>query len=55
MVSYIGGHNASIDKRTITKNLKRSAALGRLGIKLVGGSGEEARASTSLRSTNPRP
>ena len=49
--SYKGCHNANIphtDKRTTMKNQNRSAALGRPAMKLLG-------ASTSLRSTNPRP
>ena len=40
--------NKQIDKRTTMRNQNRSAALGRLAMKLLG-------ASTSLRSTNPRP
>ena len=46
MGSYTGGHNA--DKRTTMRNQNRSAALGRPAMKLLG-------ASTSLRSTKPRP
>ena len=50
VVSYTGGHNASISKeqKATLKNLSRSAALGRPAMKLL-------EASTSLRSTNPRP
>ena len=50
--SYEGGHNASrpqTDKRTALRNQNKSAALGRPAMKLLGV------ASTSLRSTNPRP
>ena len=61
MGSYAGGHNASrhkqIDETTNIRNQNRSAALGRPAIKLLGGGGGGGRggASTSLRSTNPRP
>ena len=44
MGSYAGGHNASRpttnDKRATLRNQKRSAALGRPAMKLLGGGGE---------------
>ena len=46
-------HN-QIDTRTTMKNQDRSAALGRPSMKLLGGGGG-GEASTSMRSTNPRP
>ena len=53
MGSYTGGHNTNrpqIDKRKTMKNRDRSAALAG-----GGGGGGGLLASTSLRSTNPRP
>ena len=45
-----------IDKRATLRNQNRSAALGRPAMKLTGGGGGGGGgASTSLRSTNPRP
>ena len=41
-------YRKQIDKRTTMKNQNRNASLGRPAMKLL-------RASTSLRSTNPRP
>ena len=55
--SYTGGHNANIPqiaRRTTIKNQNRIAALGRPAIKITGGGGGGG-ASTSFRSTNPRP
>ena len=54
-VATMLGDNIQIDIRTTVRNQNRSAALGRPAMKLLGGGGRRGGASTSLRSTNPRP
>ena len=59
MGSYAGGHNAAskqqIDKRTNHEEPKEKCRLGTASNELTGGGGGGGGASTSLRSTNPRP
>ena len=55
MGSYTGGHNASIiDKGTTIRKPKYKCRLGTASNEIIGGGGGGG-ASTSLRSTNPRP
>ena len=56
MGNYTGGHNARYLKQIDQRTSNRSAALGRPAMKSRGGGDVWVRgASTSLRSTNPRP